>query len=59
MESKKKQLKDKVVALVKEFLTNEGGITPYDLQILFGSYSLANNENEVATALARLSISLQ
>lgn len=29
-------LKDKVVALVKDFIKTEGGIAQHDLQILFG-----------------------
>jgi hypothetical protein len=57
-QSKREILKDKVVALVKDFLTNEGEITFCDLENLFGHPSLANNENEVATALAELPISL-
>jgi cyanate lyase len=36
MKSKREQLKDKVVALVKEFVKTEGGITFTDLESLFG-----------------------
>jgi hypothetical protein len=59
MSTKKDQLKDKVVALVKDYLTNEGGITPYDIEVLFGQHSLAKNVNEVATSLAQLTILLR
>ncbi len=60
-ESKREIIKDKVVLLVKEFLTNEGGITHYDLEALFGPVSPANM-NEVASgsekeATRRLNIS--
>lgn len=59
MSRKREQLKDKVIALVKEFIASEGEITLYDLEVLFGQHSLANNVNEVATALAYLPISLK
>lgn len=36
-QSKKEILKDKVVALVKDFIQTEGGITQDDLEILFGN----------------------
>jgi len=52
MSTKKEQLKDKVVALVKEFLKTEGGLTQNDLQSLFGQWP----HQEVATALADLPI---
>jgi hypothetical protein len=51
-------LKDKVVQLVKEFIKTEGGITPYDLEALFGSISPVSQFNEVANALAKNLISL-
>jgi hypothetical protein len=57
-ESKKEILKDKVVQLVKEFMASEGGITPYDLEALFGSISPVVN-NEIANALAMELISLR
>lgn len=36
-QSKREMLKDKVVALVKDFIKTEGGISQDDLQILFGN----------------------
>jgi hypothetical protein len=51
-------LKANVAEFVKEFIKREGAITPYDLEVLFGPGSPANL-NEVATALAQLSISRQ
>lgn len=57
-ESKREILKDKVLNLIKEFIKTEGGITPYDLEALFGSISPACQFNEVATALAEIPISL-
>jgi hypothetical protein len=56
--SKKEILRDKVITLVKDFLINKGGITACDLESLFGSPSLANNTNEVATGIGQLFISL-
>lgn len=35
-QSKREILKDKVIALVNEFVKTEGGITSVDLQMLFG-----------------------
>lgn len=55
MRSKKDQLKDKVVALVKEFIANEGGISQRALWELFGFH----NDHEVAAALAQLPICLK
>jgi len=57
--SKREILKDKVVQLVKEFINTEGGITPYDLEALFGSISPVSQFNEVANALAIKPISLK
>ncbi len=37
-QSKKQILQDKVVALVKDFIKVEGGITLSDLEALFGLY---------------------
>jgi hypothetical protein len=34
--NKKEQLKDKLIALIKEFVQTEGGITFTDLESLFG-----------------------
>ena len=59
MIAKREQLKDKVISLVKDFLTKEGEITPYDLEVLFGPHSLAQNVNVIATALAQLPILLR
>jgi hypothetical protein len=53
MSNKKDQLKDKEVALVKEFVRTEGSITPADIEALFGY----NRHQEIATALAELPIS--
>lgn len=46
-QSKREILKDKVVALVKDFVQTEGGITPADIEALFGH----NPHYEVITAL--------
>ncbi len=40
--SKKDQLKDKVIALVKEFVQTEGGLTLKDLRSLFGCGEVKN-----------------
>lgn len=48
-QSKKEILKDKVVALVKEFVQTEGGITYDDLEELFGIHG----QHEVAAALGK------
>lgn len=56
-QSKKEMLKEKVVALVKEFVKTEGGITPYDLQKLFGSPG-TTAWAEVADALGEKEITL-
>ncbi|MGA7577534.1 MAG: hypothetical protein ACLQUW_15850 [Desulfobaccales bacterium] len=58
-ESKREILKDKVVELVKEFIKTEGGISPYDLEVLFGSISPISEFNEVATTLGQAHVSLQ
>ena len=44
VQSKKDILKDKVVALVKDFIKTEGGITSNDLRSLFGEYKIIGNE---------------
>jgi hypothetical protein len=49
-QSKKDILKDKVVALVKDFVQIEGGITQFDLWELFGFH----NDHEIAASLAKL-----
>lgn len=54
MSTKKEQLKDKVVALVKDFIKTEGGLTQNDLKYLFGEWP----HQEVAAALAELPISV-
>lgn len=51
MSTKKEQLKDKVVTLVKDFIKTEGGISQEDLQCLFGSTLYTHSE--VATALSK------
>jgi hypothetical protein len=50
--SNRELLKDKVVSLVREFINTEGGITQYDLKILFGE----SPQQEVATALVEIPI---
>jgi len=57
-QNKREILKDKVVSLVKDHLTNEGGITSYDLNVLFGSPSRGIEQNEIATTLAQIPILL-
>lgn len=57
MSTKKEQLKDKVVALVKEFIASEGGISQTDLRVLFGDP--IHPYSQVAAALGELPISLQ
>jgi hypothetical protein len=47
--SKREILKDKVVALVKDFIKTEGGITLQDLESLFG----LNPHQEIIAALYR------
>ena len=51
--SKREILKDRVVNLVKQFIKAEGGISPNDVQALFGPPLL---NSEVATALGQLPI---
>lgn len=48
--SKREILKGKVVALVKDFVTSEGGISQNDLWELFGFH----RDHEVAASLAQL-----
>jgi len=52
-QSKRELLKDKVIDLVKEFIKTEGGISPNDIQFLFG---MPYVHGEVATALSDLPI---
>ena len=54
---KKEQLKEKVVALVKDFIKIEGGISQNDLRILFGDP--LSPYSQIATALGELPIFLQ
>ncbi|MGA7579187.1 MAG: hypothetical protein ACLQUW_13220 [Desulfobaccales bacterium] len=56
-ESKRELLRAKVVDLVKEFAKTEGGITPGDLNALFGPISPVMG-NEIATCLAMLPVSI-
>lgn len=56
-QSPREVLKDKVVALVKNFMKTEGGITQFDLQILFGIPGTAI-WSEIATALSGEKITL-
>jgi hypothetical protein len=53
-QSKRKILKEKVVALVKDFIKTEGGISQADLWELFGL-----NDHEIAAALAELPLSIK
>lgn len=52
MDSKRDMLKEKVVAVVKDFVKTEGGITSNDLRALFGECKLLGNE--IAAALDHL-----
>lgn len=56
--SKSAILEDKVVDLVKDFIRTEGGINLYDLLYLFGPPCPEKETHGVATALAKLSISI-
>ena len=53
-QNKREILKDKVVALVRNFVETEGGITQIDLLVLFGAP--ASIYSEVATALAEFPV---
>lgn len=53
-QSKREILKDKVVALVKEFVKTEGGLTQNDLQLLFEGF--LTMPGEVTAALAEIPI---
>jgi hypothetical protein len=60
--TKREQLKEKVVALVKEFIKTEGGISQDDLQVLFGNPIDPQNTREfimlgVAAALREIPVS--
>jgi hypothetical protein len=55
-ESKKELLKSKVLTLVQNFMSSEGGITIRDLEALFGQPSGIENCHEVASALASKTI---
>lgn len=56
MSSKKDQLKYKVVALVKDFIANEGSeISQKDLWELFGFH----RDHDVAASLAELNLSFK
>jgi hypothetical protein len=57
-QNKREILKDKVVALVKDFVKTEGGLTQYDLQTLFGNPSIGVCP-EVADTLAQQEITLK
>lgn len=54
--SKREKLRNEVVALVKDFINREGGITQRDLTLLFGvdNYSA----NSVISTLAGLMLKL-
>jgi hypothetical protein len=56
-QSQREILKEKVVGMVKDFIKTEGGITPYDLQKLFGSPA-TTPWAEVADALGEQEITL-
>jgi|GEM_PF-1600690 len=52
-ENKRELLKNKVIDLVKEFIKTEGGISPNDIEYLFGQPFI---NGEIATALGELPI---
>jgi hypothetical protein len=54
MNTPREQLKEKVIALVKDFVKTEGGITHKDLQLLFEGF--LTMPGEVAAALAEIPI---
>ena len=58
VESKKELLKSKVVKLVETFVNEEGGVTSFDLQNLFGNPVESGIVNEVSCALAGLPLRL-
>lgn len=51
MREQREILRQKVVEVVKDFVENEGGITMFDLQILFGNPIESLGSNEVFSAL--------
>jgi hypothetical protein len=53
-QNKREILKDKVVALVKDFVKTEGGITQKDLQLLFEGFSAM--PGEVAATLSEMPV---
>jgi len=53
MEEKREILKQEVVKLVKNFVETEGGVTFFDLQMLFGNPVESVGCNEVLTAIRR------
>lgn len=53
MSNKREQLKEKVIALIKDFIKTEGGITIADLQRLFGD----SPHCEIANILLSLNVS--
>jgi len=51
MEEQREILKQQVVDLVKNFIETKGGITPFDLQVLFASSPDSYDCNEVYSVL--------
>ncbi|MGA2227238.1 MAG: hypothetical protein ABSH41_22610 [Syntrophobacteraceae bacterium] len=51
MREQREILKQKVVEVVKDFVETEGGITKFDLQILFGNPVESIGCNQVSSAL--------
>ncbi len=51
MQEQREILKQKVVDLVKNFVETEGGVTFFDLQMLFGNPVESVGCNEVSSAL--------
>jgi len=53
MEEQREILKKEVVKLVKNFVETKGGVTVFDLQMLFGNPLESVGCNEVFTAIRR------
>jgi len=51
MKEQREILKQRVVEVVKDFVETEGGITEFDLQILFGNPVESIGCNQVSSAL--------
>jgi hypothetical protein len=51
MKEQREVLKEKVVEMVQNFVKTEGGVTSFDLQMLFGNPVESVGCNEVCSAL--------